>query len=664
MKSLYRLFFFTTLFVTIFCQAQKDTITTKFDDEIEALYKKGIQLIKIKNEFDKGLLILDSARTLAKADENMEQLVRVNYASATGYILKGDFDVALNLLKKGILMIDTMNIEGKQISYDSYVNHYQLIGYYYAYRSENVLAMKYYRKALFYAEKDPEMCLPKVNTLNQIAVLLIQQKSYDEAIHYFEQINDVYVNDYILKNIYTNLGVIYIKKEDPVKAKEYFLKTKSLMKEDKVGLDMLYVYIGLANVYYLERKWQRSLQYYQKSYVMANTLGTQKEIINIALGFSEVYSELGEFSKALPYLSIAENTIAKVSSGGETNLMTKNLYDVYSDVYEKAGNYKKSTIYLHKSIALSDSIFAIDKTREVERLKIQYETEKQAKEIEFLTLQREKKELEIQQKETALERSRLLKNVFLISFLIILIPVVGLLYVYFQKLITQKELSVKNEEISQQKITEILRTQQLKTIKATLQGQETERKRIAQELHDSIGGGLAGIKLQLDQYTKEDSTIKNTVSNLQEICEQVRDISHDLIPKKIVQNAFTTVISNHIKTIDSTSEVKINFLSNSEEAINNIDEQIQAELYKIIQELFTNMLKHAEASKVDLSLNYYDNTINLLFEDNGKGFNIYKKKSGIGLDNIESRIKALDGNLNIDSHIGRGTIINIDIPIV
>lgn len=288
-------------------------------------------------------------------------------------------------------------------------------------------------------------------------------------------------------------------------------------------------------------------------------------------------------------------------------------------------------------------------------------------EIQYETLEKEKEIVELEdgklKREADLKRQKTIKNAFLIGFLVILIPIIALLYLYYQKIQTQSELAEKRKEINQQKVTALVQEQELNLIKASIEGQDEERKRIAQELHDSIGGNLAGIKLQFASMDGDSEKLKSLTGQIDETYQLVRDISHTLIPKKFKQNAFTELIREYAKSISSSGELEVGFHPHPEKEINEIDEKHQMEIYKIIQELMTNTLKHAKATSVDIHLSLIDNDLSLLFEDNGKGFDSDNNTDGIGFQNIKNRINELFGTLHIDSTLSRGTVVSIEIPL-
>ena len=196
-----------------------------------------------------------------------------------------------------------------------------------------------------------------------------------------------------------------------------------------------------------------------------------------------------------------------------------------------------------------------------------------------------------------------------------------------------------------------------------MNAQQEERRKIAKQLHDSIGSNLAGIKLQLANFPGNDKNPNHILTQIDETYQQVRDLSHDLIPKKFKQDAFSSLIREYLKTIAEASKIEFEFSVFPKQAVDTLEEALKIEIYTIIQELLTNTLKHACARRVELHLHLDGKLLQLLFEDDGVGFDTMKTTKGIGLTNIKDRLTALKGKLRIDSVLNRGTAITIEIPI-
>ncbi len=300
---------------------------------------------------------------------------------------------------------------------------------------------------------------------------------------------------------------------------------------------------------------------------------------------------------------------------------------------------------------------------------IEQQNSKAIKEIEikYQTLQKENEIYELKEvqrtKQSELEQQKTIKKAFLYGFLVLLIPIIALLYVYYQKLQTQSQLNKQQEELNSQKIAALLNSQELELARTSLDAQQEERHRIAKQLHDSIGSNLAGIKLQLANLKSSSNFQKEVMNQVNETYELVRDISHDLVPKKFNQNTFTFLLEKYIGQLQKNSTIEITFSAHPKEKINRLPERLKVELYQITQELFTNTLKHADASAVEIHLNIHDEMFQLIFEDDGNGFDSEKFRKGIGLQNIESRLQQLEATLMLDSAPTRGTVITIEIPL-
>jgi signal transduction histidine kinase len=206
------------------------------------------------------------------------------------------------------------------------------------------------------------------------------------------------------------------------------------------------------------------------------------------------------------------------------------------------------------------------------------------------------------------------------------------------------------------------------TIAAT---QDQERKRIAQDLHDSLGSILSAAKLKLSALKDTGSAVPASQAEkyqaamqlLDEASAELRNISHNIMPAALSKLGLVAALRNLINHITSHSGIQFSFSSHDFDQ--RIDEQAEMSIYRIVLELINNIVKYAAASRVTVQLIRYPDYINLSVEDNGRGFDyqdtVHARK-GIGLENILSRVGYLKGKINIDTAPGRGTSVIIDIP--
>ncbi|GAA0871134.1 hypothetical protein GCM10009117_02790 [Gangjinia marincola] len=390
-----------------------------------------------------------------------------------------------------------------------------------------------------------------------------------------------------------------------------------------------------------------------------NRLQVQKEIIDATRRF---YERQGDFENAYALMTHLKSVSNQILTQQNSALLKD--VEVKYETKQKEQEIRQLLVQQEntslelKQKAQENIRLGLQKELENERSRntiLALENNQRRKENEILALQ----EKELKQK-SEIERQKTTKFFLLIGALVVLIPFIALLIVYYQKLNTQIALNKSQEEVNEQKLNNVLQDQELKTIKASVAGQRKERERIAQELHDSIGGNLATIKLQL---TGDGYETKDLLSQIDQTYHQVRDMSHSLIPKNFDENSFISLIENYLDQYRKNTSKAINFSPHPKVGIEQISKAKKVELFKILQELMTNALKHSKASQIDIYLNKYKDSVNLLFEDNGNGFVQTTESSGFGLRSIQRRIEKLLGEINIDTALNRGTIINIIIPI-
>ncbi|TVZ07599.1 signal transduction histidine kinase [Cellulophaga sp. RHA_52] len=482
----------------------------------------------------------------------------------------------------------------------------------------------------------------------------IAQNSIDKAINLLKESISIYGKQQptITYRALLQLGNAYSQKKEYDIAKNYYNSSLELAKQFKDLEAELEIKLHNAKLLEVNKEYNKAIQMYAQISNQAKAKNFNAIYYEGALLVAKLYYKLEEYNIANVGL-----TMAYINAVDHENLQfQRESLIIQARSFYKQEDYKNAYATMTQLFGVLNEIKDKQQREIIKELEIQYETIKKEQAISDL------KEDQIKQ-QAELDRQKTIKAAFLIGFLVILIPVIALLYTYYQKMQAQSELAKKNEEINSQKVAALKQEQELKLIKAAIEGQDEERKRIAQELHDSIGGNLAGIKLQLASVKEKTQTLNTISGQLDETYQLVRDISHTLIPKKFRQDDFTQLIKEYTKSITSTGKLNVEFHPHPEDKINTLNEIVKMELFKIIQELMTNTLKHAKASTTDIHLNYFEDSITLLFEDNGKGFDTSKNREGIGFKNIKSRIEKLNGTLHVDSAINRGTVVSIEIPI-
>jgi len=205
---------------------------------------------------------------------------------------------------------------------------------------------------------------------------------------------------------------------------------------------------------------------------------------------------------------------------------------------------------------------------------------------------------------------------------------------------------------------------------AIIETEEKERKRIAQDLHDSVSQLMMAAKINLT-VVGNDIPFLNDVQRgrfekaihlVDEGFKEVRTISHNMMPQALLESGLALVIKQFIENIENDT-IKLNLFTRGFE--DHFDDTIETILYRILQECVNNVLKHAKANRVDISLIRDEDNISLTIEDNGSGFDVTDKRkyNGMGLKNLQNRVNFIRGKIEIDSHPGRGTLVSVYVPV-
>lgn len=212
--------------------------------------------------------------------------------------------------------------------------------------------------------------------------------------------------------------------------------------------------------------------------------------------------------------------------------------------------------------------------------------------------------------------------------------------------------------------------QQNELFNAVSVAQEQERKRIAQDLHDSLGSVLSAARLKMGAL-KEDypgiAARDHFISSMQLIDEassELRSISYNIMPATLSKLGLVPALKNLTEKISSAGDLQVTFITH--DLTERLSEQAELSIYRIILELINNVVKHSGAAKATVQLIRYPGYINITVEDNGNGFDVAKTtegRAGIGLGSVFARVDYLKGRMDIDSAIGKGTTIFIEIPV-
>jgi len=235
-------------------------------------------------------------------------------------------------------------------------------------------------------------------------------------------------------------------------------------------------------------------------------------------------------------------------------------------------------------------------------------------------------------------------------------------YLTFRGRIIDEGIFITIADITNIKISEFL------ALNSMLEGQEMERKRLAREIHDGIGPLLSTLKIKLANLEgdigekSEEIKVKfvNSYDLIDEAADDLRSISHNLLPKVLLDFGLIEALEALSDKIQTTKNVEITFIYTG--TLQRFDQVLELGIYRVCQELINNTLKHAKAQKITLQLIKLEDMLHLIYEDDGLGFDPSDYPLGLGIMNIENRVNALGGDVNIDSLPGKGMTTTIEVP--
>jgi signal transduction histidine kinase len=546
-------------------------------------------------------------------------------------------------------------------------------------------AIEYQRKALQkyilleHEEKQAD-CLRKIGSLH------LYTGDFAEAIKYILKSVPIYelLKDSIeVAGCYNNIAIAYFNSQNEEKAEEYLMKAGDLYKLLGSDQDIFPIYLGLGNVNENKEDYKKAEEYYLKCLkiakkldidemrsvaiaslgVMYNSLGKHKEAIAAMEEGIDISKKLENLSKltssysnlSSTYIALEEwnNALAALDSAEKYSTENSYLIDFevinlnYSLIYEQKGEYKKALEARKEYSSIRDSIHRIENTDKINELTVQYETVEKENDIIRLEADKKANELELIKKDK--ERNTIIG----ITALLLL----SLIFSYFYW--RQKQISnAKTIALNKERINSLLKENKIDYANAMIEGQEAERKRLAEDLHDRVGSILSTMKLHLS--STKDGSIEKAKILLDESVDEVRKISHNLASISLVKFGLVASLQSLSESLVS-DDFKVSFIHHGVDE--KLPSKIAIALYRCVQELISNVLKHSNATKLTIQLQKNEDQINLIIEDNGQGFDPSKEFTGIGLKNITSRVKSIDGQINFDSLPQKGTTVIIDIPL-
>ena len=501
-------------------------------------------------------------------------------------------------------------------------------------------------------------------------------KLYFNALKLAESRKDTFS----IASIYNNIGTAYKELQDYNNAHLFLQKAEILIVRLHNKSLIADIYNTIGNIYYDTYKDTLALQYYEKSHTERLLAGDSMKLASSFKNLAAFYLDIGNMEKGKEMISesiklrVALNDSSGIASSylalGEAFLLQKQyelaekylnngfsyillntpiyikrmFYEDFALLYSGTNDYKNAFKFQNLLMSLKDSILNTEKSKQLIEMQTKYETEK--------------KEQQLKLKSVEVDKQKYRNNIqilFFIGLALLIILIFGF-------------VSYRNKQLQKaEQIKENNRQDKLR-FKAVIDSEEKERIRIAKELHDSLGQLLSSAKLNMssleDGIPKEDEyLLKNSLTIIDDAVKEVRNISHNMMPTALMNYGLIEATSALVKKVNDSRQISVNFVKDNFSL--TLEKETEIAIYRIIQEILNNMIKHSKANQIDLQFSNNNRNFQLLIKDNGTGFDtsLIKNSQGIGWQNIYSRVSMLNGTISVDSQTGKGTEITIQMMI-
>lgn len=620
----------------------------------------SLSVVYNKNVYENPQLAKEAALQWLNESKKLEmdlQVARALYALGHLGNISGDYKSTIKYSHDAITLLKSLKVEkGLAACYNILGTGYKNLG-------EYPKSMDSFVECLNYS-KQTENRVQEANAYQNIATLYLLQNEYkksaenlDRAANLYRELGD---DDGVLTTLFNFANIL--KEEGKFdQARKHYQTVLGYREREGNKAVIAYVNINLSQMLVEEGRCAEAVISLEKTLILLKELQFNSDIAIVLNDLGLCESKLGHTQKAINYFQQA------LEIGEEHSLLmyNSNIYKNLSQLYQDEGDYKNALKFYEKSITTIEEQNSLDKEKYVANIQERYETQLKETRIKLLEKEQKLSEAELQKAELTVKRQRIVRNTFIAGFVLILLTLIVLRFFYVQRLRAQKELSLQQEENAKQQINQMIKDHKLSVIERYQEGQDEERSRLAREIHDGIGSDLAGIKIAFEHYAEqheEKQQSKRIASAINNACIDVRGLSHQLHPLPFSKIGFTSFLHDFINQISEKSTVEIKAFFFPEEDIDSLPEALLADTYRIVQELVNNILKHAAATQAEVQLTKHEDHLNMVINDNGKGFQ-KNKKQGIGLRNIKERLHKMQGTLDIDSASANGTSIMIDIPI-
>ncbi len=431
----------------------------------------------------------------------------------------------------------------------------------------------------------------------------------------------------------------------------------ALDKEAFPYLPNIYTNLGLA--YARGGSCESAVQFYQRGLEYFPYLGVGNDLLPLNLGenYARCLLELGRMDEAKQLID--STLVMALEEKNASDLL--GVYESMSEILEAKGDYSAALAYQKRYTDLAAILGQRSHSKEMEALELRLRVDSRI----------EAAELKAENARIREEKSRMTIYA-LLAGLGLLIAGAWIAIQWLRRRQKLKENQLKTAaRLEKQDLLDRLRKKELSSMGRVIEGQEIERRRLAAELHDGLGGILAALKMTFSSLQRKISagksvgpTLERSMGLLEDAVKTIRSLSHQMAARPLLHASLASAIRELAETLRESQDMDLNLEIEALDKL-ELNPEKQLHLYRIVQELFQNMVKHAKASQARLKVETRLTAFQLEFQDNGKGFAYREGEElpGLGLQNIRDRVGQMGGIWSLQTHHGKGFRIQIEIPL-
>jgi two-component system NarL family sensor kinase len=431
--------------------------------------------------------------------------------------------------------------------------------------------------------------------------------------------------------VYNNKGIAYSGKNDHVRARRYFEQALLYARKYPKAQSEIAALVNIGASYIESGYPAEAIPYLQTVLNTSKGINPYYKEINTLYLLGVAYFRLGDYTRADKNFHRALDRSVEL---GIPEFMVA-AHKQLAELYDQTEDFHQAFVHQRAYINLKDSIITKEKSAEINQLEVKYRTTQKDKELV-------ENKLKIKEQERQITK----QTVWITGIGLGALSSVVLLISLYQKYRNRQRLQAKQ-------ILILTQEQEIGRLKAMMDGEEKERRRLSRELHDCIGGTLAAVKLNFElvqkqfQFLRQTDSFSEAMMLLDTMSSELREAAHNLMPESILQHGLEEAVRRYCEQITKSRNITVDFQSYG--TFDRLGSDIVLIAYRIIQEVLHNIIKHAHATHAIIQLNHHDNLLSISFEDNGIGFDPEEDTGGMGLKNLRTRVSRMNGKIIIES---------------